>query len=137
MRAFVGLAVLTVIVMGLVTYSPSTGSEGVAPPPQPAAPAHEFDEAELQALRQQYVALAEKRVESMSGPELLQGIAEIRRQDLLVELANLASESQEGSFEQARAYVALTTLGADTPEDLKTLLASLPEQWKVAMPTFR
>ena len=135
MRAFGGLAVLTVMVVGLVIYSPSTGSEGDVPPP--ARSAQEFDEPDLQTLRQQYLALAETRVERMSGPELLQGIAEMRRHHLIAELSSLATESGEASFAQARAYIALTILAAETPKDVEALLASFPEQWKVAMPTFR
>jgi hypothetical protein len=87
-------------------------------------PDFHFHEGERQSLRHQYLSLAEKRAESMTRPELQRGIAELRRQYLISELAILANNSPD-DFNKLQSKVAAAVLKAKDQKELETMIQSL------------
>jgi hypothetical protein len=78
---------------------------------------------ELQSLRQQYARLATKRAERMDGPELIQGIADMRQHFLIAELTAFARESQD-DFDKLQAVFAADVLKAKDKQELKKLVGT-------------
>ncbi len=68
--------------------------------------------------------MAKKRTELMDGPELQKGIAEMRRQWLIAELAAFSSESHD-DFDDLRAKIAVGVLRAKDQNELASLTSTL------------
>lgn len=97
------------------------------PYPPPYSPSHD----ELQSLRRLYTDLAGKRAERMDGPELKQGIVDMRRHSLIAELTELANNSD--GFDAMRAEVAAEALRAKDRLELEKLSRDLAKE--LAKPT--
>lgn len=138
--------VLTVVVSAAIGLVSSDGAEPAPPPslphavpspavaPSPAtgwaygAPENSHDH--VASLRREYVAMATKHADRMDGPQLQQGIAEMRRQWLIAELTDLAGQSDD-----VRAGVAAMALKAKDQTELKKLLRSIVEEMDAEKPT--
>ncbi len=123
MRTLLAAVVMVIICMSLAIVVDS----GEAQPP--AAPnrrsKYDFNDSEIQHLKQQYLSLAEKRVATMDGPDLQEAVAEMRRSYLIAELANLAKESESDRLAEMRAYIAATVLSVKSTEELETLMRTM------------
>ena len=148
MRAIFVFAVVLCAAFGLMSAAepPRASPPPIAASPAPAFPtpvtwnapadpplygATTYDE--LKELRQQYARLATKRAERMDGPELKQGITDMRRQCLLAELIELANDSPN-DFDSARAGIAAMALKAKDRKDLVDTIRAVAKELEQTKP---
>jgi hypothetical protein len=95
-------------------------------------PASPSGQGASQALRQQYLELAEQQVGRMTDDELKQGIAEMRRQFLIAQLKTFAASSPD-RFDGTRVEIAIVALKAKDAQDIQRLVDSLPGRLEDAL----
>jgi ribosomal protein S10 len=144
-RSILVFAVVFLGVMCLISVGPAQQDQpppsiqatrhgwAVAPPvpAPPAAAAYgalaSYSHDEVQAFKQEFITLAQRSAERMNGPELKQGIAEMRRQFIISELQLLADEPQV-RFHGMRAEIAAVVLKSSSQTELESVIRSLAKE---------
>jgi hypothetical protein len=93
----------------------------------------DYNHDEIQSLKQQFIALAQKSAERMGAPELKQSIAEMRRLNVIAELKMLADEPQV-RFHGTRAEIAAMVLKAASQAELESTIRGLAKELEAKIP---